>query len=898
MKTNTLFVLLFFATIPLHAEETTSLVGFKKETKLSPFVKGSEFVKKGPLFIGGGDPIANFKIEVDLEDEFVEGLRNAKAGCNRDALSTSLENNSLGIINAPLIKFQCDAIAKLEKSRELTPDVCLNLAGCLKNKIDYRSREASLAFKKARLQVAKEAIALTSKSGINQIIDYETLRIYASNKYGPEFIPESCKQDVLDIPESDGKKCNTQVIDEGYALAQNSCRIPEMGCNFEYLEYVKKTPRSEAPSNSQLKGYIIDLSHQRAGDTMIRDTDILNKIALILADSSLTPEKRVALTMDHIYANYMSADPVLRNYYDRSVINKANLGKDPIAEGLLSYIKNNEHKNSLQILVDLENLRKSEAKSILEQKCGKINTMAKLCQAVDEISIGTTVAVEKKEFDKMLSRKPSFNNALINYEELTNNVARCNTFNLFTSKEGILQTEIDLSMGQDLLTDANGASFKQDLLKSNKKQTIVIDSNGTVTKSDKDLNLISSKGFSESREKEKGNDLLLVRSFSRNVALPEVYKKGIDGENGSSHKASASKSDSVDSGVRTSSHSSDSEALKSAMDSYSLAQKSNMMIGAKSQGAQIPAQQVINDPNGFIASSGKLAEPAKELDSNKTQYNQMIGKISDLEERLAKAQKRASEGEKIPEEKKETASASSGDNENSLIAELKSARNALVEMNKKKVEDQEAKAVAAQKTVGGGNYRPEQDEYYSDESRENYRERESSAQTASASRSSGASRSVAGRDSSPERGDEGGGSVSRGPSSINRGSSDDGDRSDAIVLTKMDGVTNAKMNQTIKDLIYAESGKPFYIEENGMVKQIIPEVVDGKILLNEDGTPVYKTVVKGKVGEFKVDVKKEKDKKVAKQDSAADVKKSDEKAAPAVRYRDLKDIIKRTTKVE
>lgn len=898
MKTNTLLVLLFFVTIPLHAEEPTSLVGFKREKKLSTFGKGNEFVKKRPVFIGGGDPVANFRVTADFEDEFVESFRNAKAGCNRDALSTSLENNSLGIINAPLIKFQCDAVEKFEKSKELTPEICLNLAGCLKNKLDYRSSDASVAFKKARLQVAKEAIALTSKSGINQIIDYETLRIYASNKYGPEFIPETCKQDVLDIPESDGKKCNTQIIDEGFAQAQNFCRIPEMGCNFEYLDYIKKTPRNEAPSNSQLKGYISELSHQRAGDTMIRDTDILNKIALILADSSLTPEKRVALTMDHIYANYMAADPVLRNYYDRSVITKANLGRDPIAEGLLSYIKNNEHKNSLQILVDLENLRKSEAKSILEKKCGNINTMAKLCQAVDEISIGTTVTVEKREFDKMLFRKPSINNAMISYEELTYNVARCNTFNLFTSKEGILQTEIDLSMGQDLFTDANGASFKQDHLKGNKKLSLVIDSNGTFTKLDKDLKLISSKGFSENREKERGDDLLLVRSFSRNAALPEVYKKGIDGENGSSYRGSASKSDNADSGVRTSSHSSDSEALKSAMDSYSLAQKSNMITGPKAQEPQVPAQQIINDPNAYIAASGRLAEPTKEVESNKTQYNQMIGKISDLEERLAKAQKRASEGEKATEEKKETATASSSDSESSLIAELKSARNALVEMNKKKVEDQEAKKVATQKVVGGSSYRPEQDGDYSDESRENYRERESSALMTSAPRSSGASRSVASRDSSPGRGDDGGGSVSRGASSINRSGSDDGDRSDAIVLTKMDGVTNAKMNQTIKDLIYAESGKPFYIEENGMVKQIIPEVVDGKILLNEDGTPVYKTVVKGKVGEFKADVKKEKDKKVAKQDSAADVKKFDEKAAPAVRYRDLKDIIKRTTKVE
>ncbi len=884
-----LSVLLSFS---LHAQEakTTSLIGFKKE-KVRFVDQIEPFAKKEEVFPHIGKATDYTKLDFKpARDEFVESYKkNATKGCADAVFGEGLGDKSLDSIIYPLVKLQCNAANTIRDTKELTPDTCVSLAGCLKSKIDFRSADAAILFRNARAKAARDMIALTSKSGITEMIEYETLKNYAAKKYGKDFVPESCGQDILEIPSEKGRvTCNTRAVDEGYELAQSICKIPEAGCNFDYLDYIKQNKREDEPSQSLLSGYIAQTSQKRAEETMDQDTQMLKEIALILADSSRPAEKRTEMAMMFIYKNYLRVDPVLRSYYDRSVANKSGGTKDPISEGLLSYVQRNENKSPEEILTDLENLRKSEAKSLLAGKCGNINTMAKLCSAVDDVTGNATVIADKREFDKLIARKPEITKPMMSLEDMASNVARCNTFNLFTTSNGIARDEIKLSMGQDLFTDGDGASFKSELSLATQlsKKILVIDNRGAVSKSHKEFTVIAATKLSENKEKEKGSDLLLVKSFSRNAAaLPEVYRKGIDGENGSSYRG-PSKSESAEVAPKIASLPANNEVVKSSIvDSYSMAQKNGMMAN---KGASSSAQQAISNNVSFIPSAPSDNEGKAQAATSvkKAQYDQMTGKISELEDRLASAQKRIADGDKGSDIKKD----SSGDDQSSLIAELKNARNTLAEMKKQR-EAKEAQAVAQSRT-SVNEFRNEQNDS-SGEARESYRENSSSGNNSM--RSSGASRSMAFRDSGSDYSEERAGRTS------NRGSSSSEDsgnseRAESIVLTKVDGTTHAKLNQTIKDLIYAEFGKPFYIEENGMVKQIIPEVVDGQILLNADGTPIYKTIVKGKVGEFKVDFKDKKaNPKVARQDSAADVKISDEQTAPAVRYRDLRDILERTT---
>lgn len=104
----------------------------------------------------------------------------------------------------------------------------------------------------------------------------------------------------------------------------------------------------------------------------------------------------------------------------------------------------------------------------------------------------------------------------------------------------------------------------------------------------------------------------------------------------------------------------------------------------------------------------------------------------------------------------------------------------------------------------------------------------------------------------------------------------------SLVLTKLDGMSAEVLNETINNKIQESNGQPFLIEEGGFVKEIIPVLKDGKVVLDEKGRPVFEKIIKGKVGEVKI-----KDPKYSKPSisSQADLKKTDEVAKERDRLR-------------
>lgn len=66
-----------------------------------------------------------------------------------------------------------------------------------------------------------------------------------------------------------------------------------------------------------------------------------------------------------------------------------------------------------------------------------------------------------------------------------------------------------------------------------------------------------------------------------------------------------------------------------------------------------------------------------------------------------------------------------------------------------------------------------------------------------------------------------------------------------LVLSKADGMTAEKITETINDKIIELGGQSFEIEENGVKIEIIPEVKNGKVLLDAKGKPRYVKKIKG-----------------------------------------------------
>lgn len=116
-----------------------------------------------------------------------------------------------------------------------------------------------------------------------------------------------------------------------------------------------------------------------------------------------------------------------------------------------------------------------------------------------------------------------------------------------------------------------------------------------------------------------------------------------------------------------------------------------------------------------------------------------------------------------------------------------------------------------------------------------------------------------------------------------------------LVVTTVDGMSLEKVQQTISNRILELNGSPFYIEEGGLVKEIIAVVKDGKVLLDEKGNPIFEKIVKGKVGDKKF-ASKIKDKKEAREPASitdvADLKRDQEEKLKRERaeYIKLKNI--------
>ena len=70
-----------------------------------------------------------------------------------------------------------------------------------------------------------------------------------------------------------------------------------------------------------------------------------------------------------------------------------------------------------------------------------------------------------------------------------------------------------------------------------------------------------------------------------------------------------------------------------------------------------------------------------------------------------------------------------------------------------------------------------------------------------------------------------------------------------IALSDSSSKTTESFSADISKKITELDNKPFYIEEGGMIIQIIPILKDGKIVMNDKGEPAFVKLTKGKVGE-------------------------------------------------
>lgn len=799
---------------------------------------------------------------------------------------------NISMLNAPLLQSQCAAIDEFNKKKELNPKLCMNLAGCLKTKLGSENEPKHILKEEAQKNAAGEAIALIAKKGTNLMMDFEALRLYSIAKYGESFLPESCiGNETFKMPEatknSNELQCHSEIINKGYEMALKNCKIPEVGCFQDYPEFL-----ASKKATGNIKNLAADFYQQKSQEQHIEvlsnDGSIMQKISIILADDSLTPAERVEAFFNHLKNNYNQLDPILKNYYDRSSQNKNESKSDSIRESILSYINLNKHKSSVHIQVDLENLRKSEAKALLKGKCETVMTMGRLCSVVNEVMSGSEVVVEEKDFNKLISNAEDTDirgDSLL--RNLAINVSRCNTFILASEASAYLKT-VKLSSDYDLYSDLHSAVKINTLAsttqpeKNGNKAKIIIRSDGSLEKKEQGTP-ITVQTMSD-RFKDKGPELVLINKFSKNSVLPEIYKNDVEIGSRKPTQATSIKKEMTEIGPQNTRATDKIETASGSAQNAIMPMNRGFSAG-KNLNSPISEKKIPDEyyPNTLATNNSKK-------NNSKNDYSGLMNKISSLEKRLGKINNTDLEPEK------RTSPTSGG--ESGLVKDLRSAKAELAELvavkkNQKDQSESGANKITsgkrARNSAGGSKpYAQESEESSSNDSGPVANNFSSSGRSNGTSSKNSKASSVA---PSVQASDAGMGTKgTRQP--VAAGESFGKNIDPIILLTKLDGMGNAAaVNETINKLIYAESGRPFYIEEGGLVKQIIPEIVNGKILINEKGKAVYKKILKGKVGEFKIALE-QKATRITNLESPADLKRAEAKIAPVIRYRELKDLFK------
>ncbi len=842
------------------------------------------------IMLGGQSPL-------ELEPQ---GL---KRECDKDQSFTLSfqQRQNIAKLEAPFTAMQCEAAMNVKATRVLNPEVCAMMANCYKSKMSLGNGYYEEVIK-ANERTASEAVSLMAQTTISQLSDLEELKAYASEKYGQDFIPEECREEnPLDLPQGEEAGCMSKIIDKGYEMAQKGCNLVEVGCNPDYLDFIKGK-NTENGKTSLMADYIKKRAKDSTKLMLVDDAGITQSIAHIMTDPKGTPEEKAKAVIDFLSANFSNLDPVYKGYMKQSIRASGENGKDEIYEGLLKYIKTNGKKNPLEVLNELDILRQKEAGKILADKCQKSMSMPKLCKMVKEVVNGAEVQVPKKNFEQMMKRQEFSPSSLgMTRQELADNVSRCNIFSIDTTIGSSGSSVVRLSNGRNLFSNGFSGMFtiKETAMsgihsgvgESSVLPQFILKDNGDFSKKDRLTSGVVEK-LSSSKEISP-NDSVLVSKFSNNLITQDSKRSDFGLRSLQTVKISE--------GGEVKLQTSKEEVIKSAV-------QENQLTNANLQ-PQLQAQQNLMNakailPNGSRTQDSLIDGPSdivknESMTKPKVQtpdYSQLMNKIAGLEEKLSSHKKPVVEA---------SGSDTKVSEESDLARELRLAKASLAEMNKANIEAKfkpsadSTDATRSARSHAIVNEKSEEGEAGSAviaASGSSNKEARASAAVAPPSGSSNSgSNSSSGGSSSGDRSPasiESSGSISH--SSGSGGESSGSSSGDGFVLTRLDGISRSKASETISRMIMAESGKPFYIEEGGLVKEIIPEVVDGVILKAEDGTPVYKTIVKGKVGEFKIDSKGKKVKKevIAKAASPADVKIQDNQKlnAPAVRYRELQQI--------
>lgn len=749
--------------------------------------------------------------------------------------------------------------------------------------IDTQSLLASISIP---LYIAEDYVGISLGKEINKMDKIEAVRKFAEKKYGKDILGDCKSPFDYDSKNAEMKyNCDANIIDTGFNRMQDSCQSPRVSCfNNNGLDSKKdykifqSAYKKSNEDESVTQTYFKERSDTIVNDSLANDSEMLESLAgIIVSNDDNSAKLQNVFTKLSEFKKQGKLDPIFG--YEKDYINSSReLFKKSVHYKYFEKLLQLKNFDLASAKKAIEEYRLTTAKTLLGKTCNETEHLSNICNSATKLKNSerisglynlnaATYLPNEKEDDRYDLLRGIYPQGVLDFDDfkIVMDAERCKAFNIVY----VLNVPKTNPFGITLFNDWTVRDF-------GRSQNIDSVSNKP---SSGNLILVDGKPNFNSNSDLSGEKLM-------GPPIPSIIKSS----DAATEKINSSDESSLSSSISNGFKDGYKNSVKGISNVDTSSASSNALYNNSFN--NIGRSYVENNDNTPKNTDGSLRDLKNTAPASSTN-SALNDKISELSKKLAstednleriKTEKEAADNEKERQKKISE--------ENKTIADLKNQISDMKADSKTKADNTDSKDNGHSFASSGANgFKTAQIEATSSSGESHSSASVNKDQDISSVASNHAASSSAIESAASS-------SASRTPAAISGAISGSSSAKSGIVLTKIDGMTSEKASEAITERIIEMGGLPFYIEEGGVVKEIVPVIKNGKVILDEKGKPLFEKIVKGKVGDKKFARGKVQDKDgraPASINDSADLKRDEEERLKHERaeYLKLKNITKK-----
>lgn len=699
--------------------------------------------------------------------------------------------------------------------------------------------------------VAKDYGRNSLIQNMDEMEKLETLKRFALKKFDQK--SNKCYPRYYTDKKIKYNQCDLSLLEEGFEDYQDECKVVDKGCYaVDELEsgiksYKNFKEKKRNPEINFLTDYFTYRAESKVEMSLSNDNEALDRLAdLVVSDEfkKASAEKREDMFLKAVSGETKGhyADPVLNYDFNFKANELEKLKKTEKYKEMVA-LYNDKNLNKEGFIKKFDDFRKKRAKEILGEgkECKQTASLFRLCEEVVSLSKGKTVKKNAIELEHLTSRDLKYEKDMNRLKLILGDKFQEKDFNMIVNSKRCTLHEVynDQQSFNNVVYNGESGSIRERHRERDEEDVERSPSSEGAIQDRRDMAsfLGGSTGTKETSGSKPGDE-------HQEVTTP------------------------ASSGFQDNSVTAPPVQPNSFANNYNnLYNPGNFDTFSDRTIKETPHDQVAKDETPVSA-------PGKGTEMLNDRISDLMKKLEAAEERAAKlkADADAAEADRVKQKKL--------DEENALIKELKGQIADLKTQSKK-----EASRVASSPVVES--VRAPAISGYSAQTPSIVRGSDSSTVKSSAPvESYDQSRAVAAATGTSSS------SASRAPAAATAlltasASSAASLLPPGTVVTNVDGLSVDKARETIFSRIMELNGASFYIEEEGVIKEVKPKMRDGKILLDKDGKPMYDMLFYSGKKEKLAKKKAEQDRAPASITTMADERARQERLKREALYKDL-----------